>query len=110
MSCNKDVWFNNYWKQRDPTPDTKENELKEEFYKRVSYSNTNFSVHTIEKDGWETDRGKIFIKYGKPGNIERRSKDPNSPAYEIWYYNKIERRFVFEDRSGVGDYVLIKVE
>jgi len=106
----KDVWFKNYWKQRDPTPETEKNELKDEFYSRVSHSNSHFSVYSIEKEGWETDRGKIYIKYGAPSNIERRSNDPNIHPYEIWYYQGIERRFIFEDRSGFGDYILVKVE
>lgn len=106
----KDVWYKNFWKQRDPTPDTEENELKEEFYERVSYSINNFSIHASEKEGWETDRGKIYIKYGPPTNTEKRSRNINMPMYEIWYYTTIERRFIFEDRYGNGDFRLVKVE
>ncbi len=106
----KDVWFRNYWKKRDPTPDTEENELKDEFYRRVAYASRHFAVPSMDKNGWNTDRGRIYLKYGRPSNIERRAGSFNSPSYEIWYYNQIERRFIFEDRSGFGDYQLIKIE
>ncbi|MBN2008619.1 GWxTD domain-containing protein [candidate division KSB1 bacterium] len=106
----KDVWFNNFWKQRDPTPDTEENELKDEYYQRVAYVSKNFSVPNFQKAGWDTDRGKIYLKYGAPSNIERRPRSINNPAYEVWSYNSIQRRFIFEDRADFGDFRLVKVE
>jgi GWxTD domain-containing protein len=106
----KNVWFNNYWKQRDPTIDTEENELKNEFYLRVSYASKNFTVPGLQKRGWETARGEIYMKYGAPDNIERRASSINNPSFEIWTYNGIQRRFIFEDRSETGDFRLVKVE
>ena len=49
----------------DPTPSTEHNELMEEYYRRVSYSNENFDGW---KDGWETDRGMIYILFGTSGS------------------------------------------
>ena len=106
----KEVWLKNYWKQRDPTPETKMNELKDEFYSRVAHSNNKFSVLSKNKNGWETDRGKIYLKYGEPSEITRRSREMKLSSYHIWYYKSIERRFIFEDKSGNGDYILIKIE
>src|SRR6476620_7512975 len=56
-----------FWRQRDPDPDTEENEYKEQFYERVAYANEHFSSG---KPGRLSDRGRIYIKFGKPEEIE----------------------------------------
>jgi len=106
----KEVWFKNFWRERDPTPDTKENELQEEFYHRVDFANNYFTVNALDKEGWKTDRGNIYIKYGPPTDVERHQDQLNLPPYEIWYYDKLDRRFYFEDKSGVGDFQLVRIE
>ncbi len=106
----KEAWIENYWKKRDPTPDTKENELQEEFYRRVDIANNFFTINALDKEGWKTDRGNIYIKYGPPTDVERHQDQLNLPPYEIWYYAKIERRYVFQDKSGVGDFQLVRIE
>jgi GWxTD domain-containing protein len=95
--------FLEFWKKRDPDPRTAENELMEEYYARVDYANKNFT-HYVE--GWRTDRGMVYIYLGAPDNIERYPFQSNSKPYEIWYYNQINRRYVFVDESGFGDYRL----
>jgi len=95
--------FREFWRQRDPTPNTEQNELMEEYYYRVEYSNENFSTN---RDGWETDRGRIYILYGEPTDIERHPFEINSKPYEVWYYDHMNRRFVFVDYTGFGDYEL----
>lgn len=92
-----------FWKKRDPDPRTPENELMEEYYNRVDYANKNFT-HYME--GWRTDRGMVYIYLGNPDNVERYPFQSNSKPYEIWYYNQINRRYVFVDESGFGDYKL----
>ena len=106
----KEFWFTSFWKDRDPTPDTKENELQEEFYQRVDFSNNQFTVNALDKEGWKTDRGNIYIKYGPPTDVERHMDQLNLPPYEIWYYEKSDRRFFFEDKSGIGDFQLVRIE
>lgn len=106
----KRAYLENFWEQRDPTPNTKKNELMDEFYKRVEFANNYFSVHPLDMEGWETDRGKIYIKYGPPEDVERHLDEINLPPYEIWYYPKIQRRFIFEDKSGMGDFRLVRIE
>jgi len=106
----KQAWIVDFWKQRDPTPDTEENELQEEFYRRIDFANNYFTVNALDKEGWKTDRGGIYIKYGPPTDVERHQDQLNLPPYEIWYYKKINRRFFFEDKSGVGDYHLVRIE
>lgn len=95
--------FREFWKRRDPTPETPQNELMEEYYYRVEYSNERFSTH---RSGWETDRGRIFILFGEPTDIERHPFESGSRPYEIWYYHNLNRRFIFVDHTGFGDYTL----
>ena len=59
-----------FWLRRDPTPDTEENEYKEEHYRRIAYANERFASGI---PGWKTDRGRIYIMYGPPDEIEDHS-------------------------------------
>jgi len=106
----KDVWFKEFWERRDPIPDTEENELQKEFYQRVDFANNHFTINALDEEGWKTDRGNIYIKYGPPSDVERHVDQLNLPPYEIWYYEKLDRRFYFEDKSGVGDFHLVRIE
>jgi GWxTD domain-containing protein len=56
-----------FWARRDPTPGTAENEFKEEHYRRIAYANGHFQENL---PGWKTDRGRIYIRYGPPDEIE----------------------------------------
>jgi len=103
-------WFYQYWMDRDPTPETERNELMYEFYRRINFVNSHFGINEVEKASWDTDRGRIYLKYGPPKNIDRHDNDLNRPPFEIWYYAAIDRKFIFEDRSGKGNYELIKIE
>lgn len=96
--------FLKFWKGKDPTPNTQENELMNEYYMRVHYSNQHFSGFQA---GWKADMGMIFILFGPPSDIERHPFDIQSKPYEIWYYYEINRTFVFVDESGFGEYRLI---
>jgi len=95
--------FREFWKRRDPTPNTPQNELMDEYYFRVQYADDRYSTH---RPGWETDRGRIYIMYGEPTDIERHPFEAGSRPYEIWYYHNLNRRFVFVDHTGFGDYNL----
>ncbi len=94
-----------FWKRRDPTPGTPENELMQEYMERVKYANAHFSYGNIP--GYKTDRGMIYIKYGPPDEIERHPFELDSPPYEIWKYYSRNLIFIFVDKSGVGDYELV---
>lgn len=106
----KEEAYNAFWKRRDPTPQTEANEVKAEFYRRVDFCNHNFTVYMLDKQGWTTDRGRIFLKYGEPSQVEKQYSDINRPAIEIWYYEKRHQKFIFADRSGMGNYQLVKIE
>ncbi len=96
--------FKELWKRKDPTPGTDRNELMEEYYSRVDYSNKNFKSYL---DGWRTDMGMVFIIFGSPNNVDRHPFDIDSKPYEVWYYYELNRQLVFVDETGFGDYRLV---
>src|SRR5213079_1326406 len=105
----RDNFIEAFWQRRDPTPDTEENEFKEEHYQRIAYANEHFAAGV---PGWRTDRGRIYIMYGKADEIE---SHPSGGTYErpmeegggttstfpfeIWRYRYIE---------GIGNEVLLE--
>lgn len=89
-----------YWKTKDPSPFTLVNEAMNEYFKRVDYAIFNFQT-IREKDGAKTERGKIYILYGKPSDIKRNITKDNK-LQEIWYYINLKKTFLFEtDTNGV---------
>jgi GWxTD domain-containing protein len=98
--------FEEFWALRDPTPETDENELSEEFFRRIEVVEGEFSVGAVP--GWETDRGRIFLVYGPPD--ERKSYSSGrfqEKLHEVWRYYQLRRRFVFVDELGDGNFVLV---
>jgi GWxTD domain-containing protein len=95
--------YREFWIKKDPTSNTEENELYNEYARRVAYANENFS-HYIE--GWRSDRGMVFIILGSPNNVDRHPFDLESKPYEVWQYYELNRSFVFVDETGFGDYRL----
>ena len=95
--------FIEYWLSRDPTPETKENELMDEYFSRINYSNVNFKTYT---DGWKSDMGMIYVLFGPPDDLEVYN-DPLSRMYQQrWHYYRINKFFDFVDENGFGDYKL----
>lgn len=74
---------------------------------RVTIANQRY--RQFGKEGWRTDRGRIYILYGEPSDIERYPMSDNAKPYEIWQYDHIEGgvKFIFVDRSGYGEYILV---
>src|SRR6201982_2532385 len=68
-----------FWLRRDPTPDTEENEYREEHYRRIAYANERFASGI---PGWKTDRGRIYIQYGPADEVE---SHPSGGTYERPY-------------------------
>ncbi len=102
--------FDQFWQQRDPTPGTPENELRDEFFNRVDYANRNFSEPSSNAEGWKTDRGRVLLRNGLPNDIERQAVEPGMPSVEIWFYTRLNKRYIFTDQQGMGEYRLVKVE
>lgn len=94
-----------FWDKHDPSPGTLRNEAREEFYKRVLLADERYSLHARLK-GWRSDRGRIYIKYGDPDEINSEVHPLDSPPYIVWHYYSLGKRFVFFDQKGYGDYTL----
>src|SRR5437868_1740638 len=72
----RDQFIEAFWQRRDPTPDTIENEFKEEHYRRMAYANEHFAAGI---PGWKSDRGRIYVMYGPADEIE---SHPSGGSYE----------------------------
>ncbi len=105
----RETFIENFWLRRNPNPDSPENEYREEHYARIAYANEHFAAG---KPGWKTDRGHIYIAYGKPDNIDShpsggtydRPMDEGGGStstfpFEIWHYRYLE---------GIGDNIDIE--
>jgi len=115
----RENFIESFWRRRDPDPDTEENEYREEYYERIAYANEKF---TSGIPGWKTDRGRVYIAWGKPDSVESRPAGGtyDRPSYEgggststypfeIWFYRHLEGvgdglEIEFVDPSGTGEY------
>jgi GWxTD domain-containing protein len=115
----RERFIEEFWRRRDPDPDTDENEFKEEYYERIAYANEHFASGI---PGWKTDRGRIYIMYGKPdekethpmgGSYERPPWEGGGSTttypFEIWFYRYIAGvgsgvEIEFVDPTGSGEY------
>ena len=115
----REKFIEEFWRRRDPDPDTDENEYKEEYYERIAYANEHFASGI---PGWKSDRGRIWIMYGKPderethpagGPYDRPSYEgggmTTSYPFEQWFYRYIPGvgsgvEIEFVDPTGSGEY------
>ena len=100
----RDAFIEQFWLRRNPNPDSPENEFREEHYRRIAYANEHFAAG---KPGWKTDRGHVYIAFGKPDSIESHPSggsyqrpmdegggETSTFPFETWHYRYLE---------GVGD-------
>jgi len=105
----RDQFIEAFWQRRDPTPDTEENEFKEEHYRRIAYANEHYAAGI---PGWKTDRGHMYIVFGPPDEIdshpsggtyerpmEEGGGETSTYPFETWRYRYIE---------GIGQEVMIE--
>jgi len=105
----RDAFIENFWLRRNPNPESPENEFKEQHYQRIAYANEHFAAG---KPGWKTDRGHIWISFGKPdstdshpsgGNYQRPMEEGGGSTstfpFEVWHYRYLE---------GIGDNIDIE--
>jgi GWxTD domain-containing protein len=115
----RENFIENFWRRRDPNPDTEENEYREEYYERIAYANEHF---TSGIPGWKTDRGRTYIAWGKPDSVESHPSGGSydRPSYEgggstttypfeIWFYRHLDGvgdglEIEFVDPTGTGEY------
>lgn len=97
-----------FWKMRDPDTTTAINEKLEEHRRLINYANTFFSFGKM-RDGWNTDRGRILLRYGEPTQVEQNPSNKDMRAYDIWYYDHIEGgvKFYFVDYTGFNNYIQV---
>jgi GWxTD domain-containing protein len=95
-----------FWRDRDPTTGTVQNEYLEQVQQRYRYANEHFSWG--HEEGWASDRGRVLIQYGMPDEIDRHHSEAETVPYEIWIYSR-ERRyeFAFADLQSNGRFVLL---
>lgn len=105
----KSIFLENFWAENDPNPVTSQNEFLQVIIGRIKYCNEHFSHF---KDGWKTDRGRIFIKYGTPfeilNEVTGRDTKATEREYQIWKY-RIGKNltYIFIDLQHFGDYRII---
>jgi len=115
----RDAFIEAFWQRRNPNPDSPENEFREEHYRRIEYSNEHFAAG---KPGWKTDRGHMYIAYGKPdstdshpsgGTYDRPMDEGGGTTstfpFEVWHYRYLEGvgeniDIEFVDTCMCGDY------
>jgi GWxTD domain-containing protein len=115
----REQFIEGFWQRRDPDPDTDENEYKEQYYERIAYANEHYASGI---PGWKTDRGRIYITFGKPDSVESHPTGGSydRPSYhgggstttypfETWFYRYIEGvgsgiEIEFVDPTGTGEY------
>jgi len=96
-----------FWGRREAASEIKGTPKRADYLQRVTFANENYSH--FQKAGWQTDRGRVFIVYGPPDQVERHPSEVDSKPYEVWSYFQIESgvEFVFLDKTGFGDYELV---
>ena len=115
----RERFIEEFWRRRDPDPDTDENEFREEYYERIAYANEHYASGI---PGWKTDRGRIYIMYGKPdetethpsgGGYDRPPEEGGGSTstypFEKWFYRYIAGvgsgvEIEFVDPTGSGEY------
>src|SRR5438477_12080587 len=119
----RENFIENFWRRRDPNPDTEENEYREQYYERIAYANEHFASGI---PGWKTDRGRIYIAWGKPDSVETHPTGGayDRPSYEgggstttypfeVWFYRHLDNvgdglEIEFVDPTGTGEYHLAR--
>ncbi|NOY05088.1 MAG: GWxTD domain-containing protein [Chlorobi bacterium] len=103
----KRKFMTEFWRRRDPTPDTPRNEYKEEYMKRVDEANKQF--RTAYRRGYLSDQGRVYILYGPPSAIDRTAAGSDTRPYQTWTYDNLQGGvvFIFVDRTGFANYELV---
>jgi GWxTD domain-containing protein len=101
-------WYQQFWKEKDPTQSTPYNEVQHEFYQRVDRANRKFNTRFNE--GWESDFGKYLILYGEPDKTERKLHTDNKTATEIWLYKSLNKKLIFTGDTSSNLFEMTSIE
>lgn len=96
-----------FWKNNNPDVDASRNNMRLEYLRRIQHANQQFRA--FKREGWTTDRGRVYILYGEPNEIDRYPSEPNRVPYVIWSYHNLQNgvRFIFAEVEGYNEYQLI---
>jgi GWxTD domain-containing protein len=105
----KRKFLTEFWQRRDPDPATPRNEVREQFYAAVAFANENYRERgRAGRDGWRTDRGRVFARNGAPDEKVTRLASGRSPPYEVWHYTRGRGAYyVYVDPSRLDTYNLV---
>jgi GWxTD domain-containing protein len=105
----KRAFLTRFWSSRDPTPKSAGNERRAQFYDGVTYVNAFYPDPVRGLAGWQTDRGRVFLREGLPLQVLRRQQRGTVPAYEVWrYFEPVSRYYIFVDRGPQGGFGLVR--
>jgi GWxTD domain-containing protein len=98
-----------FWEKRNPTPGGPGNPARDEFYARIGHANQLYrDPGRGATPGWRTDRGRIYLKFGKPDDVWERPQEGVTPPLEVWRYTTGRLKyFIFADRARIGLYSLV---
>ncbi len=97
-----------FWRKLDDTPLTPQNEFKISYFKRMNEANSKFKE--AFREGWKTDRGRIYILYGAPSDIQHNNFESDTKSYDIWSYDALQggtNAIFVEKEAGTGIYTLV---
>ncbi len=114
----REEFIEDFWKKRDPTPGTEENENREEYQKRIEFANRWFR-EGIKGRGWDSERGRLLLhlgfpterRFGEYSDTDRygRLRTTKRIPMEVWYYYEYRLRLVFADYTGLGKLTLTRI-
>ena len=102
----KRVFMKSFWFARDQDLSTLQNEFRQQYLNNLNYVNSYFGSG---KPGWKSERGRVYLLYGKPDEVERHPSTLENKGYEVWNYFQIQGGifFVFVDNRGFGEYIMV---
>jgi len=108
----RDIFIDAFWRQRDPTPNTPQNEFKDEHYRRIKHANQYYGKESPQP-GWKSDMGRIYIMLGEPKTIERYDNQSDIYPLQVWFYEGMGEyglpnafNIVFFQKYNAGEYIL----
>ena len=108
----REMFIEAFWKARDDDPNTPENPVREEHYRRIEYANKNFG-RGLASGGWRSDMGRIYVTLGEPKTIDRYENETQLYPFIVWFYSGLTQanlpssfNVAFFKKNNAGDYVL----
>lgn len=96
-----------FWKKRSMRFSHSLNSIRDNYLRKIEYANDKY--RSMTRKGWKTERGRVYIQYDSPSDIDIFQSSDDSYSYEIWFFDHIENgaQFIFADRRGFGEWDLL---